>query len=236
MSLLKVAQDVCDVIGLTRPTAIITGTDQLSRQILGLATEALDELSKMNWPILEIPYAFNTVVGQAQYALPEDFGREVGDTVYVASQYSSLRGSLTPSDWQRQRDQLQAQIGRYRFRIFGLPTMLNLAPTPQVAEEITFEYQTTYKVKQTDGTFKNAFYDDGDVSLVPEDLLKKGLKWRLRRAKGLDYSEEFDDYEQDRFASVARALGFGSQPVAYRNQFETPEGLGVYVPENGYGA
>lgn len=235
MSLLSVAQDTCDVIGLTRPAAIITGNDQLARQILGLAKETLEELGLMDWPILEIPYSFNTVVGQAQYTLPEDFGREVGDTVYVASQYSNLRGSLTAAAWQQQRDQLQAQIGRYRFRIFGLPLALNLTPVPQVVEEITMEYQTTYRVKQIDGTYKNTFFADTDVPIMPEELLKKGLKWRLRRAKGLDYSEEFDDYEKDRFARLAQMLQLGSQPIAYRSQSEIPEGLGVYVPENGYG-
>lgn len=236
MTLLSVAQDVCDVIGLVRPAAIITGNDQLARQILGLAKETLEELGLMDWPMLEVPYTFNTTVGQAQYDLPADFGREVGDTVYVASQYSQLRGSLSPADWYRQRDALQAQIGRYRFRIFGLPTKLNFAPTPQVVEEITLEYQTTYRVRQGDGTYKDTFYADSDVPLVAEELLKKGLKWRLRRAKGLDYSEEFDDYEISRAQRLAQALSMGSMPIAYRSQYDMPEGLNLYIPETGYGS
>jgi hypothetical protein len=235
MTLLSVAQDVCDVIGAARPDAVVSGTDTWARQILGLAKETLEELGLMDWPILEIPYSFNTVVGQSQYDLPADFGREVGDTVYVASQYHSLRGSLTPADWQRQRDALQAQIGRYRFRIYGLPVKLNFSPTPNMVEQIVFEYQTTYRVRQNDGTHKNTFFADDDVSLMPEELLKKGLKWRVRRAKGLDYSEEFDDYEMSRAQRLAQALGMGSMPVAWRNQTEFTEGLNVYVPENGFG-
>jgi hypothetical protein len=235
MTLLTSARNVCDVIGLSRPAAIITGTDQLSRQILGLAVETLDELSMMDWPILSVPYSFNTVVGQSAYDLPADFLRELGDTVYVASQYSSLRGSLTPGDWARQRDSLEWQYGRYRFRIFGLPPKINLTPSPQVVEQITLEYQTTYKVKQSNGTYKDTFYDDADTPIVPEDLFKKGLKWRLRRAKGLDYSEEFDDYEKDRFAQLAQTLQLGSMPVAYRQQSDMPEGLNVYIPQSGFG-
>lgn len=235
MSLLSVAQDTADVIGLTRPTAIVTGNDQLARQILGLAKETIEELGLMDWPKLQIPYSFNTVVGQTEYSLPADFGREVGDTVYVASQYHHLRGSLTPGDWARQRDQLQIQMGRYRFRIFGLPLKLHVTPAPQVVEELVLEYQTTYRVQQADTTYKTTYFADTDVSLVPEELVKKGLKWRLRRAKGLDYSEEFDDYEHDRAQRLAQQLGLGSMPVSYRNQTEFTEGLGVYVPESGFG-
>jgi hypothetical protein len=176
MTLLSVAQDVCDVIGLTRPAAVVGGTDQLSRQVLGLAKEVLEELGRMDWPVLEIPYSFNTVVGQAAYDLPADFGGEVGDSVYIASQYSQLRGSLTPADWQNQRDVLRPQLGKYRFRIFGLPTKLYFAQTPKTVENVIMEYQTTYRVKQADSTYKNTFFADSDVSLFPEDIFKEGPK------------------------------------------------------------
>ena len=235
MSLLSIAQEVTDVIGLTRPAAIITGADQLSRQILGLAKETLEELSLMDWPILDVAYTFNTVVSQAQYDLPADFGRELGDTVYASGRYEQLRGSLTPGDWARQRNNTPF-IGRYRFRIFGYPSKLNITPTPTAVEAIVFEYQTTNRVVQADTSLKSTYYADTDVSLVPEDLIKKGLKWRLRRAKGMDYSEEFDDYETSRTQRLAQQLSFGSMPVAYRSSYDGAElGMG-YVPETGYGS
>lgn len=235
MSLLSAAQDVCDVIGLARPVAIVASNEQLSRQILGLAKETLVELGLMDWPILEIPYTFNTVVGQAQYDLPLDFFRQISDTMYVSTQYDSLRGSLTPGDWARQRSGMQSNIGRYRFRVFGLPTKLNLTPTPTKIETLVMEYQTASRVQQADATYKATFFADGDTTLMPEELLKKGLKWRLRRAKGLDYSEEFDDYEISRTQRLAQALGMGSMPVAQRGYGD--DGIGIpYVPESGFGA
>lgn len=237
MSLLSVAQEVTDVIGLTRPAAIISGTDALARQILGLAKETLEELGRMDWPVLEIPYTFNTVSNQSQYALPADFGREIGDSVYVSGQYQSLRGSLTAADWQRQKSGTAVNLGRYRFRIFGLPTMLNLTPVPSRVEALVLEYQTTYRVQQQDNTYKNTFFADTDVPLMPEELLKKGLKWRLRHAKGLDYSEEFNDYEMSRTARLAQAMSMGSMPVAYRSGLDNAEGIGnMYIPEVGYGS
>lgn len=236
MSLLSISQEVCDVIGLARPAAIVTGNDQLARQILGLAKETLDELGGMDWPILQVPYAFSTIAGQAQYALPADFDRETADTVFIASQYGQLRGSLSPADWQRQRSTLAANMGRYRFRLYGLPNVLNFQPVPQVAEGIVLEYVTTIRVKQADNTYKNTYFADTDVSVVSEELVKKGLKWRLRRAKGMDYSEEFDDYEIARAQKLAQALSMGSMAVASRSGNEWPEELGYCIPETGYGS
>lgn len=236
MTLLSVCQDTADVIGLTRPAAIITGTDQLSRQMLGLAKKTLEELGLMDWPVLEVPYTFATVVDQAQYDLPADFGREIGDTAFDAGRYLSLRGSLTPRDWARQRNALPSQLGRFKFRIFGNPLKINITPTPATVENIVFEYQTTYRVKQVDNSFKTTFFADDDVALVPEDLLKKGLEWRQRRAKGMDYSEEFDDYEQSRTSRLAQALSMGSTPVAYRGLSDYNESFqDGYVPESGFG-
>jgi hypothetical protein len=235
MTLLSTAQRACDVAGLPRPAALLSSTDPFNRQVLALAIEVLDELCLMNWPILNVPYTFNTVANQSQYDLPEDFKREMGDTMYAASQYTQLRGSLTPADWARQRDTLQAQYGRYRYRIFGLPLKINVSPTPTAVEALTFEYQTTYKVQQADTTYKNTFFADSDVPLVDEDLFYSGLKWRLRRVKGLDYSEEFNEYEVDKAKRLAQALQLGSMPVSYRYPYDVPDGLGFYIPENGYG-
>lgn len=235
MTLLSVCQDVADVVGLTRPTAIVNGTDQLSKQMLGIAKEVLEELSLMDWPALQVPYSFNTVVGTSAYPLPSDFGHETADTCFLASQYYLMRGSLTPGDWQRQRNALPSQIGRYKFRLWGTPLMLNMYPTPGTVETVVLEYHTTNRVKHSDGTYGVTFSLDDDVSVVSETLLKKGLKWRIKRAKGLDYSEEFNEYEFARMDHLAKQLTLGSMPVAYRNNIVAPELSDGYVPEFGFG-
>jgi hypothetical protein len=238
MTLLSIAQDVADMVGLARPGAIATGTDQLSRQLLAFAKETLCELAGMEggWPVLEKQYTFPTVAGQDAYPLPADFQRVLGDTVYLASQYYQMRGSLSPSDWARQRGALPSQIGRYKVRFFGDPVKLYITPVPHTVETVTFEYVTTSRVIQQDGTRANDYSADTDVSLVPEELVKKGIKWRVRRAKGLDYSEEFNDYEISRQRALSQALAFGSVPVAVLRGDEYPEISAGYVPETGFGS
>lgn len=234
MTLLAVCQDVADVVGVQRPTAIITSLDQLSRQMLGLAKETLEELSLMDWPQLVVSGTITTVTGQVPYPLPTDFEHEIGDSMYVANRYESVRGSLTPADWARQRNSLP-DLGHYRFRIFGYPRAINIMPTPQMPENLVYEYKSNYRVMHSDNSLGRTYSDDADVPLVPEELVVKGLKWRLRRAKGLDSSEEFDDYEFSRTTRLAQQLQLGSMAVAYRSPFDAPLTDG-YVPETGYGA
>jgi hypothetical protein len=235
MSLLTVVQDVCDVIGLTRPAAVVSSTDPLARQALGLAKETLRELSRMDWPALEVPYTFDTVVDQESYDFPADYATMTADTVYSSTQYYNMRGSLGPGEWTKQRNALAADTGRSKFRIFGTPLKLYITPTPSSVESVTMEYKTTNWVKQVDNSYKTTFYADTDVTVAPEELLYSGLMWRLRRAKGLDYSEEFDAYEKARTQLLAQHLSFGTIPVAYRNGVDTPPLTNGYIPENGFG-
>lgn len=232
--LLQVCQDVADVVGVQRPSAVVTSLDQLARQMYGLAKETLDELSLMDWPILVVPATLPTVVDQTAYPLPADFEHEIGDTLYLANRYDQVRGALSPGDWARQRN-TYPDLGRFRFRIFGNPLTLNLTPPPKMAEQMVYEYKTNLKVRRSDGTLGVTYANDDDTSIVPEGLVYKGLKWRLKRAKGLDYTEEFDDYELSRNQRLAQQLAFASMPVAYRSPFDAAEIAVGYVPESGFG-
>jgi hypothetical protein len=235
VSLLQICYDVVDGVGVPRPPAIVTGIDQFSRQLYAVSKYTLEELSLMDWPVLVMPGNVTTVVGQETYPLPADFEHEINDTMYSATRYEQIRGSLTPGDWARQRRALSPDIGQYRFRIYGNPLMIHLIPIPQMVENLVYEYKTTNRVRRVDSSLGATYGDDQDVSLVPEELVRKGIHWRIRRAKGLDYSEEFDDYEIARNSRLAQQLAFGSMPVAIRNPWGNAPITDGYVPEWGYG-
>lgn len=236
MTLLSMGQDICDTIGIPRPSVIATATDQIGRQLFGIAKETVEDLAKMDWPILSIPYTFQTIVGADTYPVPKDFDSAIADTAYLATQYYPLRGSLTPSDWQRIRNALPSQIGRYKFRIMaGNPPVFVMSPIPGTVETVVMEYKTSNNVQQSSGTLAPTFTADTDTPIVPEPLVKLGMKWRLKREKGLEYSDEFDDYEVQKQIYVARALDIGSLSVAYRHLIDYPEIANGYVPEYGFG-
>jgi len=60
---------------------------------------------------------------------------------------------------------------------------------------------------------KTAFTADDDYTVLDQDVIAAGLKWRFLRAKGLDYGEEKQHYENLRNQSVARSGGLRDIPM-----------------------
>lgn len=236
MTLLTVAQRVADAVGLPRPASVAGSTDQLARQMFSLANDTLEELGKMDWPQLDTAYSFNTVVDQTAYALPAGYARFATDTAFITSEYYSLRGSLTPKEWAIRRNGMSQMVGRLRYRVFGYPQMLQFVPAPQTVQNITIEYLSNLLVIGSDDVRRTLYSEDSDMSVVPEELVRKGLKWRIKHAKGLDYSQDFNDYETSCAELYAQTINLPSTPVAYRYPWGNEDELGFpVVPETGYG-
>ena len=63
---------------------------------------------------------------------------------------------------------------------------------------IAYEYVTKYLVEDSSSTAKENFTADDDTAILEEEILTLGLIWRFRKAKGLDYSEQFRSYQMYR--------------------------------------
>lgn len=235
MTLISISQRVADAVGLPRPASVSSGQDQLSRQFLALANEVIEDLAMLEWPVLQQDYSFSTVVDQEAYALPADFKEFLRETAYNASVYYNIRGSVTPGEWQLNKQRLLQPTGRFKLRLMGDPTAIHLVPVPQTVESIVLEYKTGNAVRGADTIPKPLYTDDQDVSRVPEEVVRKGLKWKIKHAKGLDYAEDFNDYEQEKRRALAKALAFGSMPVSNRYYADIPELGEGYIPQTGYG-
>lgn len=236
MSLLDIAQRVADEVGLPRPAAVAAGTDQLARQMFALANTVLEDLGRMNWPALSTSFSFPTIVDQDAYAAPADYGRSVTDTAFLADVYYQMRGALSANEWGLRKNNLPSTAGRYRYRLFGQPLKIHIVPVPSLVQTVTIEYMSNLLALDADGvTGKPIFVADTDTPIVPEDIVRKGLKWRIKHAKGLDYSEDFNAYEMSRDQSFAQALGLGSTPVAQRSYADIPELGNGYIPDTGFG-
>lgn len=239
MTLATLCQRVVDEVGLPRQSSIASSNDQLARQLFAFANTTIEELNRKTWPCMEIPYTFDTVVGQDVYNFPTDWKRTVVDTVYNSAVYYNMRGSLTAADWYRQRNGLPANLGRYKYRIYGRPLKIFLTPTPQVAETLVFDYVSAWPVMDGgDEIAKPLFAQDSDTSIIPEALVRMGVKWRILHAKGLEYAEAFNEYEAETKIELAQQLGFGSQAVAVRPFWAEnwPYYADGYVPETGFGS
>lgn len=233
MTLLSIATSVCDEVGLPRPSAVASSTGSLERQLFALANAELRELCTMDWPVLNRTKQFNTVIGTFQYALPDDFRKLVVGTAYNAGSYYRVRASLTGKEWERRRNALLTPLYRYGLRILGNPQKVNLTPTPQAVEPLLYEYQTINRAMA--GAVEQPLYVvDTDVSIIDEALVQMGLKWRIKHAKGLEFSADIALYNQavQRAFAAALALDEISLTETTREEVLSPG----YVPEIGFGA
>lgn len=238
MSLLSICQAVTAETGWPVPSAIAANSEGTAVQLKALANAELEHLSEQHdWPHTEVEYTFNTVIGTTVYELPENYRKMVFGSLYNAAQYYQLRGSMNPEEWMRRKYGLLGSISRQTCRVIVQTNgryALEVTPTPSSAEQVVFFYQGNQYAKTEAGVRQSKYEGDTDTSLIPERLVQLGLKWRFRRAKGLDFSAELAEYNSvvsQQF--VARQMP-QDIPVGGRRYGYDELGSG-YVPDNGYG-
>jgi hypothetical protein len=140
MTVLSMIQQACSEYGLTRPTAIVSSSNQEITQLIA-ATYRAAKHARMNydWPFLTKEFTFSTSNGVANYALPSDFQRIVPGTVWNRTDQMEI-GLLSPQEWQTLTSGVSSGVTQ-RYRIKGAGTSrFYLTPTPSSTETIVFEY------------------------------------------------------------------------------------------------
>jgi hypothetical protein len=201
-----------------------------------LANAELEELSKrFNWPVLTREYTFPTVVGQAQYALPADYRKFLQETVFDKDRYYAMRGSISAGEWQRTKALNLGTLSTARVRIYGNPLKLNILPTPVAVDNVVFEYMTKNFAAHADNSETLRYSADADVALVDEALIRMGLKWRIKHAKGLEFSADLAEYEAVVAREFAAALAQPCLGVGFDRYDDGPLTSG-YTRESGFGS
>jgi len=121
-----------------------------------------------------------------------DFSWVLNDTMWDRTTRRPVFGPKAPAEWQ----QLQAQLLTgpwWQYRIRG--GQLLFIPAPAVGDLIYFEWISKYWVGQaataTTG-YAATWGADTDVAILDERLIALDTLWRYKRAKKLEYSEDFD--------------------------------------------
>jgi hypothetical protein len=121
-----------------------------------------------------------------------DFGWILNETMWDRTSRRPVFGPKAPAEWQ----QLQAQLMNgpwWQYRIRG--GQLLFTPAPAVGDQIYFEWISKYWVAQTATPtlgYAAQYGADTDVSIIDEHLIALDTLWRYKRAKKLEYSEDFD--------------------------------------------
>lgn len=202
-TLLQMSQDVTDEIGVERPSTIIgnTGNDTAKR-LLQVAQRTGKELSKTHyWTVLQTEHTFNTASSTASYNLPSDFDRMIPYTQWDRANEWRLSGPRSPQDWQFIKSGVAEEGPRreYRIKPDSGTNKFFISPTPsasEAGEELVFEYISKNWCESSSGTGQTEFQADSDVVRLDGELFRLGMIWRFKRALGMSYLVEFDEYQR----------------------------------------
>lgn len=230
MSLLSLIQSVCERTQLPSPSSVMGSPNTQIIQLRALLEEEGQALSKRgDWEVLRREATHTTLATEDQGAIstvaPIGFRYIANDTMWDRTDHLPVP-LLDSVAWQRWKGTV-ASTPRYRYRLRGGRFLLT--PTPPAGHVLAFEYLSDRWILGADGTtYKTVFSLDTDEPLLPEDLLRAGLRWRWKKEHGLEYAEDFRDYEHQ----VADYLGRdGGKPTIWLDGTRDRTRPGVIVPE-----
>lgn len=233
MSLLTLVQSFCRRTNLSVPSTVTGSTDAQVLQIMALLEEEGDELmTRGEWQELTFEATHTTTAtenqGDIDTIATNGFNRFKQNTFWDRTEQLPLY-VVDATDWQLFK--ASAITGpNYQIRLRG--SSLISVPAPPASNTWAFEYISGNWITDSTGTtYKSAFTSDSDLMLLPEYILKAGLRWRWKKEKGFDYDEDFRIYE----GLVSKALS-NNKPMRNLNQGETDRGIRprVVVPDGSW--
>ena len=184
----------------TTPAQAYTSTDQSVLQMVAFAQDTGRELlERYDWNYLKKQSLITGDGATTLWNLPADWMRLCpSDKSPMGALVSSARPTIplvgpVNDEWLNQMKALPAFPAYPVWRLIN--TNVEIWPALSSGEVVTFWYFTKAWIIQATGTQVATFSADTDASLIDEDLIMKGSIWRWKRAKGLDYAEEFRAYE-----------------------------------------
>lgn len=204
MTILSVLQLAMPLCGLAQPSQAVSSTDPNVIKFVALAQDIGDELrERFYWRNLNIGGQITGDGTTTLFSLPSDWGGLSPGQSLFSSVYPLLdmpgpvsnetMASLKASNFAPTRPV---------WRIIG--GTMEFFPALGAGEIVTFNYYSTNWVSNAAGLQRQpSFMLDSDFSMIDEIVLRRGLIWRWKASKGLDYAEDFRSYQM----SLDRAAG-----------------------------
>lgn len=195
MTIATVCDDASDRVGIYSPTSYNGAQNPSSRLLLRLCKAAAVDISRRHpWMDLRKVHVFTTVAGENQTGgIPADFDRMIKDTFWNRTDQRPVVGPTSSLDWQYMQATTLGSVLDDRFRIIG--GVMQVYPAAEADETWAYEYQDKNLFEASDGTLKTDITSDADMFRLNEELLTRALTWRYRQSKGMDYAEDFSQFE-----------------------------------------
>jgi hypothetical protein len=198
-TILEICKEVADLAAVKRPDDLFNSASQQNSIFLSVAKSTLDSLLRYgNWQELTKDGCFRTIKGKKYYAVKDyipDFYCLLNNTVYVKDTNERIIGAITPEQWMKDKcfcasgSDVKFKIQNDRFVFLS---------EPENGVKIVFQYRSDNIVWDFK-TFeeKNVLSANTDVPIFDEYLVKLGILWRWLKRSGLDYSEEYGEYQRE---------------------------------------
>lgn len=187
MSLLSIAQNISVNVGVQAPSSVLTNTgDPNAVKITAFTQETGDELARRaDWSSLRKTITLYGIGTPAALDLPDDFLRLIPGMSVKTSAGAPVRTGLSSDEW----NSLTPSQGVPRYaRLIG--GAIAFYPYLASGSSATVSYQSSAW-----GPAGAKWGADGDVPLVPEQLMALGAVWRWRRQLGQDFQDYLSEYE-----------------------------------------
>jgi len=198
-------------LSLVTTTSVTASQDRQIQQLWELLNEEGKQLARRYpWQALVNEWTFDTVNGITQSAaIPPDFDRFINNTTFDRSTRRGVVGPVTAQRWQAMQAQPIVALVYLSYRMRTGDYIM--FPTPAAGHHIYLEYVSncwaTGDPTQPDPGPKTSFTQDTDTTLLDEELMTLGVRWRFQSAKGVDYSEAMKTYEREVEQAIARDGG-----------------------------
>ena len=237
MSLLTLCQDAATACGFPSPSSVVGSTDKTAIQLLSLANREGEFLStQRNWSELVSEHTFTLATSDQDYALPADFRWIIPQTTFDRDDSRIVLNPITGQDWQflKAWTSINGLTRRARIRAGQLEFEQAITSTDN-GKTIAFEYLSKYWAETSGGSAKGSFTLDTDLPRLDGEMMILGLIWRFRRAKGLDFVDERNEYIAQ--LNRIKSADGGARTVSMNETNIRSLALTVpNVPESGYGS
>lgn len=230
-SILAICQEVADLAAVKRPEDLFNSTSQQDCIFLSVAKSALDSLLRYgDWQELTKEGVLRTSGHRKQYllsAVAPDFYSLLNNTIYVKDLNEKVIGAITPEDWAKAKYFYDDNSG-IKFKIQN--GMIKFLTPPPDGLKIVFQYRSN--IVCVDGqTYaeKSTVTKNNDIPIFDKYLLKLGILWRWLKRNGMDYTEEYAEYEREIKKKFASSLAVKDINLAGGIDNWTEEGIIINV-------
>lgn len=234
-SILEICQEVADLAATKRPQDLFNATSQQDTIFLSTAKSALDSLLRYgDWQELTKEGVLRTSGKREKYLMEEvcpDFFSILNNTIYIKDCNERVIGSITPQEWMKEK-YFNETSSDTKFIIQN--GMIKFLIPPQDGIKIVFQYRSNIICFDAENgmTEKSSINKNTDIPIFDEYLVKLAILWRWLKRNGMDYSEEYNEYEKEIKKKFASSLAVKDISLSAGNDDIAQQGVSIYVKSN----